>query len=139
MSAGGFKALAGRTLVVPFGGGSIEAFVSEEASGTYGVTRPTNQIRENAKEIYLILEGRNTGSFSVEATWLAVNVEGREPNQKLGSSRLSLQPDQRKAVSLNAPKGGFLPGEYRVQLSVNGGAPQSLLFKVVPILPPALF
>ena len=139
MSAGGFKALAGRTLVVPFGGGSIEAFVSEEASGTYGVTRPKNQIRENAKEIYLILEGRNTGSFSVEATWLAVNVEGREPNQKLGSSRLSLQPDQRKAVSLNAPKGGFLPGEYRVQLSVNGGAPQSLLFKVVPILPPALF
>ena len=139
MSVGGFKALAGRTLVVPFRGGSIEAFVSEEASGTYGVTRPTYQIRENAKEIYLILEGRNTGSFSVEATWLAVNVEGREPNQKLGSSRLSLQPDQRKAVSLNAPKGGFLPGEYRVQLSVNGGAPQSLLFKVVPILPPALF
>ncbi len=139
ISVGGFKALAGRTLVVPFGGGSIEAFVSEEASGTYGVTRPTNQIRENAKEIYLILEGRNTGPFSVEATWLAVNVKGREPNQKLGSSRLSLEPDQRKAVPLNAPKGGFLPGEYRVQLSVNGGVPQSLLFKIVPIRPPALF
>jgi hypothetical protein len=138
MSVGGFEAPAGRMLAVPFGAGSIEAFVSEDASGMYGVTRPTNQIREDAKRIYLILQGRSTSPFSVEATWLAVNVDGSEPNQKLGSSRLSLEPYQRKAVSLNAPKGGFLPGEYRVQLSVNSGAPQSLLFKVVPILTPGL-
>ncbi len=136
MSAGGFKAPAGYTLVVPFGSGSIEAFVSEESNGTYGVTRSMNQVRKDAKRIYLILQGRNTGPFSVEATWLAANVVGSEPNhQKLGSSRLSLEPGQRKAASLSAPKEGFSPGEYRVQLSVNGGAPQSLLFKVVPVLP----
>jgi hypothetical protein len=41
-------------------------------------------------------------------------------------------------VSLNAPKWGFLPGEYQVRLSVNGGAPQSLSFKVAPILSPAV-
>ncbi len=134
MSVAGFKAPA---LVVPFGGGRIEAFVSEEADGTFGITRPTNQIREDAKKIYLILEGRNTGPLSVEATWLAIKVEGIGPNQKVGSSRLSVEADQRKAVSLNAPKGGFLPGEYRVQLTVEGGSPQSLLFKVVPVVPPA--
>jgi predicted Ser/Thr protein kinase len=138
MSVGGFKAPRGCTLVVPFGGGSIEAFISEEAAGTYGVTRSRNQVREDARRIYLIVQGRNTGPLSVEATWLAVNVDGSESNRKLGSSRLSLEPDQRKAVSLNTPRGGFLPGEYRVELSVSGGAPQSLLFKVAPILPLAL-
>jgi hypothetical protein len=45
---------------------------------------------------------------------------------------------QTHGSTIKASKGGFSPGDYRIDLAVNGGPAQSLPFTVVPLLPPVV-
>ena len=104
----------------------------------YEPISPTTDFPEDAQQIYVVLKSDPAKSVSLRATWTAVNVEGLKPHHPLTDSRLSLAPGRRGAMWMKAPKGGFAPGDYRVDLVVEGNPAQSLPFKVIPLLPPAV-
>jgi hypothetical protein len=101
---------------------------------------PTREFAEDAKQIYLVLTSELATAASVQASLIVVSVEGRQPNHKLGNWALHLTPGQRgiTTLKLTAPEGGLSPGDYRMDLAVNGGPAQSLPFTVVPLFPPAV-
>ncbi|HEV8713023.1 MAG TPA: hypothetical protein VGX03_09365, partial [Candidatus Binatia bacterium] len=112
---------------------------------TFEPTSPTTEFPEDAAKIYVVLKSSTDKPVSVTATWHAVNVAelGRkwwmEHNPKIGDAHLFLPADKQAALWLEAPKGGFLPGDYQVKLNIRGGEAAALSFKVVPILPAAAF
>jgi VWFA-related protein len=99
---------------------------------------PTTEFVENAEKIYLAVTSHASSSILVSSTWIAVDAEGYDPNQQIGEFNLSLDPNQRGSMWIGAPRGGFAPGDYRVELKVSGGGSRrSLDFKITPLLPPA--
>src|SRR5262249_13160820 len=93
---------------------------------------------EDAKQIYLVLTSSLAQTASVQMSWIAVSVEGIQPNYKMADSRMGLAPGQQGIITIKAPEGGFSPGDYRMDLAVNGGRAPSLPFTVVPLFPPAV-
>ena len=132
--------LRGRTpgvdIVLP--GGKVEAVLARDMTARSEPLSPTREFAEDAKQIYLVLTSELANAASVQASWIAVSVEGIQPNHKLGDSTLHLAPGQRGIIQVKAPEDGFSPGSYRMDIAVNGGPAQSLPFTVVPLLPPAV-
>ena len=119
-------------------GGKVEAVLAREVPAPSEPTSPTSEFPEDAQEIYLVLKSELAKPVSVQASWIAVNVEGMQPNHKLADSRLRLNSGQRGTIQVKAPKGGLSPGDYRVEIAVSNSPAQALSFTVTPILPPAV-
>jgi hypothetical protein len=117
--------------------GGIKAILAGEVAESFESTVPTAEFREDAESLYLVLLSDLPKSAMVTATWIAVAAERYQPNQKLADSRLSLRPGQGGTMAIKAPQGGLSPGDYRVDLAIDGRPAQSLLFTVLPTLPPA--
>ncbi len=100
---------------------------------------PSSEFPENAEKIYLAVASHSSSAVLVTSTWIAVNAEGYDPNQQIGQFNLNLSPDQRGSIWIGAPRGGFSPGDYRVDLEISGGGDRrSLTFKITPLLPAAV-
>lgn len=121
---------------------------------------PTTEFPDDAQRIYVVVTGVELRA-QVRATWVAVNVEGIAPNSKLRSAGAGdwLQWPTESAPGrlallfsapagglvlyehLKLPPGGFVPGDYRMDITVgdyHGDYYQSSVeFKIVSILPPA--
>jgi tetratricopeptide (TPR) repeat protein/Mg-chelatase subunit ChlD len=129
---------AGPELGLP--GGKLTAVLAKGVTETGEPVSPTREFPEGTEKLYLVLQSQLQHSAAIEINWIAAEVEGFEPNQPLTKppSRLHLPAGQRGRLEFRAPKGGFPPGGYRVELGVEGSAPQSLPFKVTPLFPPAV-
>jgi hypothetical protein len=135
------KSQAGQTAGPPSGveivlpGGKVEAVLAPDMIADSEPLSPTREFAENAKQINLVLTSELANAASVQASLIAVSVEERQPNHKLGDWTLHLTPGERgiTTLKLTAPEGGLSPGDYRMDLAVNGGPAQSLPFTVVPL------
>ena len=74
----------GVDIVLP--GGKVEAVLARDMTADSEPRSPTREFAEDAKQIYLVLTSALASAASVETSWIAVSVEGAEPNQKLGDS-----------------------------------------------------
>ena len=126
----------GVDIVLP--GGKVEAVLARDMTAGSEPRSPSREFAEDAKQIYLVLTSSLAQTASVQMSWIAVSVEGIQPNYKLANSRLGLAPGQQGIITIEAPEGGFSPGDYRIDLAINGGPPQTLPFTVVPLFPPAV-
>jgi Sad1 / UNC-like C-terminal len=122
----------GMEIVLP--GGKVEAILARDVTALSEPKFPTSEFTEDAQEIYLVLKSELAKPVSVHARWIAANVEGMQADHRLSSSRLRLNPSQRDAIRVKAPRRGFSLGDYRVEIAVNNRPAQSLSFTVVPIL-----
>lgn len=94
------------------------------------------EFSEDAPAIHLVVRG--PANASLVAKWIAVQAEGYAANQEVRQDRFSLDADGKGTTALTAgPWLVLRPGEYRVDLTVNGAPGPSLPFRIVPILPAA--
>ncbi|MFW6078072.1 MAG: VWA domain-containing protein [Gemmatimonadota bacterium] len=98
---------------------------------------PAAEFPEDAERINVALRSTLDESVVVRAEWRAVEAEEIETPDGVGRSRALIRAGRRGAVWLDRPRGGFVPGRYRVTLSADGDSIHSLGFRVRPILPPA--
>lgn len=102
--------------------------------------RPLDAGREfsdDTEEIHAVVETEVDGFARFTAKWTAVETEDREPDRQLDRDRLNLESGDRKVISLEAPRGGFIPGEYRLDLESEEGPEVSVPFRITPLLPAA--
>jgi Mg-chelatase subunit ChlD/osmotically-inducible protein OsmY len=118
--------------------GTIEAVLARDVTASAEPVSPTSEFPEDTEKIYLVLKSELAKAVSVQARWMAVNVEGMPPQHRLTDSRLDLNPGQRGVMQVNAPRGGLSPGDYRVEMAVGTIPVQALSFTVTPLLPPAV-
>lgn len=95
-----------------------------------------DSIGEDQPEIHLAFRSTLGAEVKIDARWIAEETLELEPDATLAESSLSLAPEQRAALTLQAPPGGFSPGRYRVELSVDGEPREPLRFQVETLLPP---
>jgi hypothetical protein len=119
-------------------GGKIEAVLARDVTASTEPISPTSEFPEDTEKIHLVLTSELAMGGAIYARWIAVKVDGIQPNPRVGDSPLYLPPGQRGAIQLKAPQGGFSPGDYRIDLAVHNSPAQSLSFTVVLILPPAV-
>ena len=119
-------------IVLP--GGKVEVVLARDVTALSEPKSPTSEFTEDAPELYLVLKSELEKPASVHARWIAANVEGMQSDHRLSSSRLRLNPGQRGAIQVKAPRRGFTLGDYRVEFAVNNSPAQLLSFTVVPIL-----
>ena len=99
---------------------------------------PSSEFPETSERIYVAVRSQSSSSIQVTSTWFAVKVEGYDPNQQIARASITLGAGQRGSMWVGAPsRGGFLPGDYRVEVEPSEGESRSLTFKIAPILPPA--
>jgi hypothetical protein len=106
--------------------------LTEQGAPQGGVDR----IGEDQAELHVALRSALAAPVEIQARWIAEKTLELEPNATLAEASLTLDPGQRRAINLAAPAGGFSPGRYRVELSVDGEAREPLRFEVSPLLPP---
>jgi Mg-chelatase subunit ChlD len=120
----------------PTPGDRLEAVLARGITDAYEPRDVARDFAEDVEKIHLVVKAAGE-PVSLRATWIAVNAEGYAANHTLLQSSLSLRAGQRGALWIGAPRGGFGPGDYRVDLAAGGAPALSLPFKVVPTLPPA--
>lgn len=120
----------------PTAGGQVEAVLAKGVADTSEPISPAAEFPEDAEKIYLALKSNRTDAASLQVAWIAVQVEGYEPNKEVAQGHLTIGPGRRGAIWFGPPPEGFYPGDYRADLSIDGRTAQSLSFKIVPILPP---
>jgi hypothetical protein len=118
--------------------GKVEAVLAADMTARSEPLSPSREFSEDAKQIYLVLTSALPEAASIQTKWIAVSVEGILPNHKLADSRIELARGQRGIITIKASQEGFSPGDYQIELAVNGGPAQSLPFTVVPLFPPVL-
>lgn len=117
---------------------SFEAVLARGVNEAHEPVSPTSEFPEDAEKIYLAIRSNSASSESYTSTWIAVSAEGYDPNQEIGRFNLNLAAGARGSIWIGPPRGGFAPGEYRVDVDPAGGVPPtSLTFKIAPLLPPA--
>jgi Mg-chelatase subunit ChlD len=118
-------------------------------------TTVTTEFTENDQRIYVVHSASLPKGAHFSATLIALNAEGIEANKEVESSCIPagcgrnsgenpVKEGAKSVVILPAPRHGFSPGDYRLDLEVRclyaqpcTDAKSSLPFKVIPILPPA--
>jgi hypothetical protein len=88
-----------------------------------GDTPPQTTFAPATPKITLGVQLQNVkAGDKVTADWIAEKTEAAPPNYKIDSFTLTLGPDSIVAFRLSKPDAGWPAGEYRVDLSYNGGS-----------------
>jgi hypothetical protein len=87
------------------------------AKGSDGES-PTTVFAGDAEKFYCYVQMRGkTAGAKVSARWIAVEVQGVNPNSEIDSSQVALEGEQNLInFSLGRPANGWPPGKYRVDL-----------------------
>jgi len=105
--------------------------VSDQPNGAATKTEFTTA----APEIYVIftLASAPPGT-TMRATWIAENVRNTPRDSRLGEAEVkSGGIPNGGSFRIAAPNGGWAPGDYRVELYLNGSLAQTERFRVVPL------
>ena len=77
---------------------------------------PQSVFDTNDQQIYLIVPSKKPG-IKIRSVWSAVEVDKLTPGELLAANEVSAPaPGQDASFSFTPPKGGFLPGSYRVDV-----------------------
>ncbi|MDQ7848883.1 MAG: VWA domain-containing protein [Armatimonadota bacterium] len=117
----------------------VEAILARGVSDDTEPVSPGVEFPEDAERIYVVLKSRHSEAISVRVSWVVVDAEGYPAGHVIESDDTDLDPGERDATYITPPgSAGFPVGDYRVDITVDGGPPQSVPFKVLPLHPPAL-
>lgn len=98
---------------------------------------PGRSFPDSTGEIQAIVHSELLSGSMFEAVWTAVRTQDRPPDRRLDRDDFYLQPGAREVVSLEAPPGGFFPGEYRLDLQTGDGDDVSVSFRIEALYPVA--
>ena len=77
---------------------------------------PQSVFDTNDQQIYLVVPSKKPG-VKIRSVWSAVEVEKLTPGELLAATEISApSPGQDASFNFTPPKGGFLPGSYRVDV-----------------------
>jgi hypothetical protein len=79
----------------------------------------------------VLLRGSKAGD-KVTANWIAEKTKVAPPNYKIASATFEVSSGNTLAFSMTKPNAGWPVGDYRVDVTYNGGQELSQHFKVVP-------
>jgi hypothetical protein len=69
----------------------------------------------------------------LKAAWIAEKTKVAPPNYQIDSTELDVGPLMNRATfSMSKPNAGWPPGDYRVDLAINGKLLNTVRFKVAP-------
>ena len=88
----------------------------------------------DTKKIYLtvyIVDMENDAKL--KATWFVEKAAGFPPNTQIASSEVVARPQMKTAsYTLDKPNIGWPPGDYKVELAIDGKVQSTVRFKVAP-------
>lgn len=96
---------------------------------------PTDSFRDDAAKIHVLIE--SDVAMGGSAAVLTVAVAGTANGTAITRQRLALAPDKPFDLAVDAPRGGFSPGSYVLELELPGRKAQRVAFSVVAISPQA--
>lgn len=127
---------ASAPLVVALDDGTLEVALSTEAAEGERPVAASREISEQAGHAYLVVTSRLDRAVSVALRWVPVRVE--EPDIAAQEMSFSLGPGERAQYEISPPSGGFTPGNYRVEVAIDGTPEASLPFRITALYPPAV-
>jgi hypothetical protein len=69
----------------------------------------------------------------LKATWFVEKAAGFAPNSPIAASEVTMRPQLKTAnYSLDKPSIGWPPGDYKVELAIDGKVQSTVRFKVAP-------
>jgi hypothetical protein len=88
----------------------------------------------DTKRIYLtvyVVDVEN--GAKLKATWIVEKATGITPNSPIAASEITARPQMKTAnFSLDKPSIGWPPGDYKVELAIDGKVQSTVRFKVAP-------
>lgn len=117
-----------------------------EADASQGLDSPSNPMLEISFEqpsqsvvtfsadeplVSLLVKSYHVEWVELNAHLIAENIEGIKSQSIVADDSLFLAPGESKKLQMQAPKGGFFPGHYRVAVNVDGKSERSLEFEIV--------
>jgi len=88
----------------------------------------------STKKIYLTVHVEDVpNDAKLKASWIIENAAGFPPNTPIAASDVSMRPQMKTAsYSLDKPNIGWPPGDYKVELAIDGKVQSTVRFKVAP-------
>lgn len=88
----------------------------------------------DARKIYLTVHVEDVpNDAKLKATWLVEKAAGFAPNSPIAASEVTMRPKMKTAnYSLDKPSIGWPPGDYKVELAIDGKVQSTVRFKVIP-------
>ncbi len=94
-------------------------------------TKPTSTVPDGSLSIYAAWRVEGVSSrLEVHGRWIAVRVEGIDPNAVLSTSTQVVDQDTTASFSLRQPPDGWKPGSYRAEVVTAGEAPRVAEFVI---------
>jgi hypothetical protein len=89
---------------------------------------------KDTRKIYLTVHVEDVeNGAKLKATWMLEKAAGFAPNSPIASSEVTSRPQMKTAnYSLDKPSIGWPPGDYKVELAIDGKVQSSVRFKVNP-------
>lgn len=139
-------ATTGRTMGLARG--ALAAIVLHSAFATAGEPRFEGAIFSNdrrsdinmesftpdTRKIYLTVHVEDVpNDAKLKATWMVEKAAGFAPNSPIASSEVTMRPQMKTAnYSIDKPSIGWPPGDYKVELAIDGKVQSTVRFKVGP-------
>ncbi len=99
---------------------------------------PADVFSDEDKNLYLVMSSSLEKNIKVNIDWFVTEAEGRKQDEKLTqTATMHFKPDQSGIFTFKAPKGGFKPGKYRVEMSIDEQKKKILPFEIRFIYPSA--
>jgi hypothetical protein len=86
------------------------------------------------KRIYLTVHVEDMpNDAKLKASWIVEKAMGFPPNTPVASSEVTMRPQMKTAnYSIDKPSIGWPPGDYKVELAIDGKVQSTVRFKVTP-------
>jgi hypothetical protein len=88
----------------------------------------------DTRKIYLTVHVEDMpNDAKLKASWFVERAAGFAPNSPIAASEVTMRPQMKTAsYSLDKPNIGWPPGDYKVELAIDGKVQSTVRFKVGP-------
>ena len=122
-------ALTAASLVLSIDAGTIEAQLSLKVNEQHAPDPAAVEFDESVPAIFASFKSTLPERSGVNIVWRRMK-NGAIPERVLDYSSVPIAAGQTSSDSVKAPREGFLPGEYELQVSINNINPKFLPFRV---------
>jgi len=90
--------------------------------------------KPDTKKIFLTVHIEDMpNDAKLKATWFVEKAAGFAPNSPIAASEVTSRPQMKTAsYSIDRPSIGWPPGDYKVELAIDGKVQSTVRFKVAP-------